>query len=255
MKRSRLRELVKPPSDDTEYIVVDAGGGPGVIALIVSNVLQESLDSLKIAEIYSPHFPQVTLINNDGVAMPPKIDIYVAKPRSGQNRALILITRNFIVDSVEVGEEISELVQEYLSSFKIKDSLFLSSGRINASGEVYASSTDIERVRKLVRLGAKSGTNIDTLPIDRLASSLMLRFHLHNIPMDLLISDTVGFAPDLTSARKVLSIMSGYLNIPIDTSKLDAEIQRQRQLIEEAGKFFETMEKGGGEGGYPSYIG
>lgn len=252
MRETRLREWFKPPADGAEYMVVDAGGGPGVVALIVSNVLQESLNSVRIAEVYSPHFPQVTLINNEGVALPPKIEIHLAKPEEG-GKALILITRNFIIDSVEVGEEVSRIVEEYLSAFKITLSVFLTSGRINATGEVYASSTDMDRVRRLVRLGAKSATNIDTLPIDRFASSLMLRFHLNKVPIDLLISDTMGLAPDLASARKVLSILSEYINIPIDTSKLDSEIERQKQLVEETGRFFEELERGGG--GSPSYIG
>lgn len=247
-----LRELAPIPSDASEYIVVDAGGGPGVVALIVSSILQESLETVKIAEILSPHFPQVTLINNDGVASPPRIEVYLARSPGNEKRALILITRNFIIETTEVGEEASTLLVSYLSSLRIARSVFLSSGRVNGSGEVYASSTEMDRLRHLIRLGAKLATNIDTLPVDRLASSLMLRFHLKNTPMDLLISDTIGLAPDLASARKVLAILSAYLGISIDTSKLDAEIEKQRRLLEEASRFFEEMERGGGA---PSYIG
>lgn len=252
MVETVLRELAPIPSDASEYIVVDAGGGPGVVALIVSSILQESLETVKIAEILSPHFPQVTLINNDGVASPPRIEVYLARSPGNEKRALILITRNFIIETTEVGEEASTLLVSYLSSLRIARSVFLSSGRVNGSGEVYASSTEMDRLRHLIRLGAKLATNIDTLPVDRLASSLMLRFHLKNTPMDLLISDTIGLAPDLASARKVLAILSAYLGISIDTSKLDAEIEKQRRLLEEASRFFEEMERGGGA---PSYIG
>lgn len=252
LRETRLNALAQVPTDDLEYVVIDAGGGPGVVALIVSSILQESLDTLKTAEIHSPHFPQVTLINSEGVASPPKIEVFLAKPRTDLRQALIIISRNFIVETTEAGEEISELLAGYLSNLKIRRLVFLTSGRVNASGEVYASSTDLESVRRLVRLGAKVATNIDTLPVDRLTSSLMLRFHLSSKPMDLLISDTIGFAPDLASARKVLAILSEYLGIPIDTSRLDAEIEKQRRLLEEASRFFEEM---GREGGAPSYIG
>jgi len=252
LKESRLNILTSAPPDELEYVVVDAGGGPGVVALIVSSILQESLEMVKIAEIFSPHFPQVTLINNDGVATPPKVEIYFSRPRTNQKQALLIITRNFIIETTEVGEDISELLLKYLSQYKISSFLVLTSGRVNATGEVYASSTDIERVRRLLRLGARSATNIDTLPVDRLTSSMMLRFHLNNTPMDLLISDTMGLAPDLASAKKVLAILSEYLGIPVDTSKLDVEIEKQRQLLKEASRFFEEMERGGGA---PSYIG
>ncbi|GBC71046.1 hypothetical protein HRbin02_00823 [Candidatus Calditenuaceae archaeon HR02] len=252
MRETRLNKLTQVPIDDVEYTIVDAGGGPGVVALIVSSILQESLEAIKAAEILSPHFPQVTLINNEGVAAPPKIEVYLARPRTNQRQALLIVTRNFIIETTEVGEEVSEILLNYLPSSKISALVVLTSGRVNASGEVYASSTDMERVRRLVRLGAKAATNIETLPVDRLTSSLMLRFHLNRIPMDLLISDTMGLAPDLASAKKVLAILSGYLGIPVDTSKLDAEIEKQQQLLREASRFFEEMER---RGSAPSYIG
>jgi len=247
-----LRELA-PIGEELEYVVIDAGGGPGVVALIVSSILQESLDTVKTAEILSPHFPQVTLINGEGVASPPKVEVFLARPKTSQKTALIIITRNFIVEATEVGEEVSELLMKYLSRLRVNSSVIITSGRVTASGDLYVSSTDLDRVRRLLKLGAKVAANTDTLPVDRLTSSLMLRLHLRSIPMDILISDTLGLAPDLASAKRVLTVLSEYFGIQIDTSRLDEEIEKQRRFLEEASKLFEGLEREGGE--KPSYIG
>jgi predicted ATP-grasp superfamily ATP-dependent carboligase len=237
---------------DSECIVIDVCGGPGVVALIVGNVIQESLRSVRVAEVLSPRFPQVTLISNDGVAAPPRIDINVARFPDGSSRALILLSRNFIVDEVEVGEEAADLIMSYLSGLRVSEEIFITSGRISTSGEVYVSSTELERVRRFVRLGAKTSSNLENLPVDRVATSLMLRSHLRSIPMSLIISDTMGFAPDLASAKRVITILSTYLNVAIDTTKLDMEIEKQRQVFEETSRLFQQLERGGGS---PTYIG
>jgi predicted ATP-grasp superfamily ATP-dependent carboligase len=80
----------------------------------------------------------------------------------------------------------------------------------------------------------------------------MLRAHLRSIPLSLLVADTMGFAPDLASAKRLVTLLSTYLGFSVDTSKLDMEIERQRQFFEEASKAFQGLEKGGGA---PTYIG
>ncbi len=252
MRSPILNRLSDPMLGETECIVIDVSGGPGVVALIAGNVIQESLGSKRVAEILSPRFPQVTLISSEGVASPPRIDISVAKFPNGMNKALIILSRNFIIDEVEVGEETAELAASYLSPLHVTEAVFLSSGRLSASGEVYASSTELERVRRLVRIGAKASSSIENLPVDRFATSLMLRAYLRSIPMSLLLADTMGFAPDLASAKRLVTLLSTYLGFSVDTSKLDMEIERQRQFFEEASKAFQGLEKGGGA---PTYIG
>jgi predicted ATP-grasp superfamily ATP-dependent carboligase len=253
MLRSEL-SLRKKPAGRDRYIIIDVSPSPGVVGLIISNLLTDSLASEKIGEIYSPHFPQVTLINNDGVASLPKVEIYEIKPTDKNNTSIILITRNFLIESSEAGEEVSELIFELLGEKKISEVVLLSSARISGTGDVFASSTVLDITREFLQLGAKTTPNIEALPIDKLASSLLFSLCMKGVPVSLLISDTISYMPDLSAAKKLINILSKYLGISIDVSKLDQEIEKQRIIFEEIERALreEFRERGGRP---PSYIG
>jgi len=253
MLRSELSLYKKLGSRD-RYIVVDISPSPGVVGLITSNILTDSLASEKIGEIYSPHFPQVTLINSDGVASLPKIEIYEVKPTGNDHVSIVLITRNFLVDSNEAGEEVSDLICELFGEKKIIEAILLSSARVSGTGDVFVSSTNLDNTREFLQLGAKTAPNTEALPIDKLASSLLFRLYLRGVPVSLLISDTISYMPDLSAAKKLINILSKRLGISIDVSRLDQEIEKQKVIFEEIERALreEFREKGGRP---PSYIG
>lgn len=253
MLRSEVA-LFKRPDRKKKYVVIDVSPSPGVVGLIISNLFTDSLASEKLAEIYSPHFPQVTLINNEGVASLPKIEIYEAKSTNDDHVSLVLVTRNFLVDSSEAGEEVSNLICELLGDKAISEAILLSSARITGTGEVFVSSTILDLTRAFLQLGAKPAPNTEALPIDRLASSLLFRLYMNGTPVSLLISDTISYMPDLSAAKKLVSILSRHLGVSIDVSRLDQEIEKQKVIFEEIERALreEFKEKGGRP---PSYIG
>ncbi|MEM3040968.1 MAG: PAC2 family protein [Nitrososphaerota archaeon] len=246
--------LFKKPEDKKKYIVIDISPSPGVVGLIISNLLTDSFVSEKIAEIYSPYFPQVTLINNDGVASLPKIEIYEIKSTNKDHASIVLVTRNFLVDSNEAGEEVSKLICELLGDNAISEAILLSSARITGTGDVFVSTTTLELTRAFLQLGAKPAPNTDALPIDRLASSLLFKLYIKGAPVSLLISDTISYMPDLSAAKKLVSILSKHLGMSIDVSRLDKEIEKQKVIFEEIERALreEFKERGGRP---PSYIG
>ncbi len=252
MLRSGLT-LIKKPENKRRLIVIDISPSPGVVGLIVSNLFTDSLASEKIAEISSPHFPQVTLINNDGIASLPKVEIYDIKTASN-DVSLLLITRNFLVDSNEAGDEASQLILEVLRDSKVSEVILLSSARIMGTGDVFVSSTILDFTRTFLQLGAKTIPNMEVLPIDRLAASLLFKLFIKGTPVTLLISDTASYMPDLSAAKRLIKLLSRYLGISIDVAKLDKEIERQKIIFEEIERALREEYKER-EGRPPSYIG
>ena len=232
-------------------VVIDVAPAPGVVGLVMAGYLIESTDSEKIAELYSPHFPQISVVNNDGVASLPHVELYRIRQ---QDFDILLITRNFFVETSEAGDETSKLIYDYLSSINAGGLMLITSGRITGTGEIYVSSSSLELSRQLLQLGARPAPSIESIPLDKLASFLLLRYQLDRRPTHVIITDTSSYAPDLQAAKKTLTLLSRYLGIEVDMAKLDREIERQKSLLEELERSMaeEGRER---EAGKPSYIG
>lgn len=248
--KARLVEL-KKVGNLGEFTVMDVAPGPGIVGLIMANILMESLKSEKIAEVHSPYFPQISVVNNDGIASIPKVELYLLEAKDGKK--VVLVSRNFLINGEGGGIEVASLLFDYLRSLGGGQLVIVSSGRVTGTGEVYAVSNTLELSRTLAKFGAKVAPSMDSLPIDKLASLLLLRYMMESRPTYLIISDTSSYVPDLAQVKKTLSVLTGFLGIEVDTAKLDQEIRRQQELMEE---FIKSMgEEGKGEEGTPSYIG
>ncbi|MCS7143234.1 MAG: PAC2 family protein [Aigarchaeota archaeon] len=248
--QTELVELKRfKPSD--ELTVIEVAPSVGVIGLLLANILVESLESEKVAEVYSPYFPQVSVVNNEGVSSLPKIEIYALHPKKGKD--IVLISRNFPIEGTTEGAEVSSLIFNYLHGLGQGELVTITSGRVTGTGDVFAASNSIEQSRQLVKFGAKIAPSIDNLPLDKLSSSLMLNYMISSRPVYLIISDTTSYVPDLMLVKKTLSVLTNFLKIEVDTTKLDQEIKHQQELLEE---FTKSMsEPGRGTGLPPSYIG
>lgn len=251
--KSVLDELRRPESLRGR-IVIDIAPSPGMVGLLIANLMIESMNAEKIAELYSPHFPQISLVNNEGIASLPRVEVYEVRPSDGGAQGLVLLTRNFLVDTNEAGEEAAHLIYEYLAGKEAGPLLIITSGRISGSGDVYVASSGLGLNRPLIQLGAKSSPTLEMLPMDKLSSFLILNYHLDSKPTQLLICDTQSYMPDFAAAKKVLTLLSKHLKIGIDLSRLDREMERQSKLMEELERGMIDEARDRSESG-PSYIG
>jgi len=217
--------------DITGALLIEASPTPGAAGVIACSYLVEMLGGEPILEIVSPHFPQVSIINEKGIASRPKVELHLV--RAGGLKLLIM-TRTFPVESNEGSHEIARAIYDYLSTKNISEYLVLASGRVTGDRSVLVTSTDLANARLLIAAGAKTSPSLDSLPVDRLTGFLMTFFARAGKKISLLISDTSSYLPDHLAARKLLEVLTKAVNIELDFTKLDIEIERQRRLLQEA---------------------
>lgn len=209
--------------------LIESSPSPGAAGFIALTHLIEFLRPVKICEVRSPHFPQVSLVNDEGLASQPKIEIYFFD----KDIKLLIMLRNFPIESSEGSYLVARKLYEFFKERGVRAYYLLSSSRILGESNVYVASTSIDNAKKLIEAGAKLSPNLDTLPVDRFGAYMLSFFARNGDLAFLLISEVYSYLPDPASAKRLLEVLSKALKLKIDMEKLDVEIQKQRKLIEE----------------------
>ncbi len=232
-------------------VLIDVGPAPGAVGLVSASALIESKKGVRVLRVFSPHFPQISLIDNEGVSSLPVVELH--QLTDGTN--VVILMRNFVVESTEAGEAVARSVIERIGLNEVELYLVITSGRFSGTGDVYAASNDQQLLRRAVNSGAKVLSSVENLPVDRLTSSLMRKAMTSKVRTLLILADTEGFLPDFRSAKRVLQFLSALLQIEIDTKKLDEEIAKQQAFLRQMEEAFSELGEGERREGSPSYIG
>jgi len=221
-------------------ILVEASPTPGAAGIIANSFLVEALGAKRIGEVTSPHFPQVSIINEQGIASRPKVDLHFAEV---EKKRLLFFSRTFPVESNEGSYLLAKETYDYLSRKGIEEYYVLASGRITGTNAVFVSSNKSEHIQIFLSAGAQPTPSLDSIPVDRLTGFLMLMFVRDGKKVCMLLSDTATYFPDPMAAKRLLKVLLKGLNLDLDLSKLDTEIEKQRRMMEEAERGM--MELGG----------
>ena len=227
---TRVIEQNESGEDVSSAILIEVSPTPGVAGIIAGSYLIENFGGKKIAEITSPYFPQISLINDDGIATLPKIEMHIV---TIDNKKLLILMRNFPIDSNEGSQIIAKKIYEYLATKGVKSLFVFASGRVSDDRSIYVSSTKIDNINQLLLSGAKPAPSLDSLPVDRLTGFLMMLFAINGKDVYLMLADTPSYLPDPVAAKKLLEVFSKSLQLSIDLSKLDEEIEKHRRTVEE----------------------
>ncbi len=232
-------------------VLIDVGPAPGAVGLVSASVLIESKRGERVLRVFSPHFPQVSMIDSEGVSSLPVVELH----QLTDDTNIIVLTRNFVVETTEAGEAVARSVVERIGFQDVELFLVITSGRLSGTGDVYAASNDQQLLRRAVDSGAKVLSSVENLPVDRLTSSLMRKAVTSKVRTLLLLADTEGFLPDFGSAKRVLQVLSALLQIEIETKKLDEEIAKQQAFLRQMEEAFSELGEGERREGRPTYIG
>ncbi|MCL7383339.1 MAG: PAC2 family protein [Thaumarchaeota archaeon] len=233
--------------------LLESSPSPGAAGYIALTHLIEFLHPVKIGEVKSPHFPQVSIVNDEGLASQPKIELYFYD----KDIKLVIMLRNFPIESSEGSYLVAKKLYEFFKARGIKAYYLLSSSRIFGESNVYIASTSMDNAKSLLEAGARLSPNLDTLPIDRFGAYMLSFFARNGDLTFLLISEVYSYLPDPAAAKRLLEVLSRALKFKIDMEKLDIEIQKQKKLIEEFQKGFGQIlpERGEQPSREPYYIG
>ncbi|MFA4819588.1 MAG: proteasome assembly chaperone family protein [Candidatus Aenigmatarchaeota archaeon] len=224
-------------------ILVEGLPGIGNVGRVAAGYLINELKMKKFAELYSPHFLPLVLLQNDSVANMLKCEFYYHK---GRKRDLIVLTGDTQSISPEGHYEICTKILDFVSKLGAKEIITLggfAEGKEIINPRVIGAVNDKKLLKKYEKLGVDFGKEH---PIGTIvgASGLLLGLgNLYNMDGLCIMGETFGLplVTDPKAADALLHVLVKLLGIKVDMSKLEKTIKEMEVRIEKTDKIHKKM--------------
>jgi len=234
MIRKKLDIKLKDP------ILIEGLPGLGLVGKIVIRYLIRQLRAKLFARLYSPFFPYHVLVNKKGSAQLLKSDFYYWKNNAPKGNDLILLTGDTQAQTIEGQYDVTSKILEFAEDHDVKTILTIGGYSTPGQGvepRVLGVATSPELLKRLVDAGVKISPAGN--PIVGTAGLLVGLAKFKHLEAACLLGETVGYMPDPKAAKNVLRALLLILNIKLDLSDLDREIEKAKEVL----KRLRTVEK------------
>lgn len=256
MKKTIIIE--KEQIEPRNPVLIEGLPGLGMVGRIAVKYLIKQLGARKFAELYSPHFAYFVLVNKEGTTTLLKNEFYYWK-NEHEESDLILLTGDSQAQTIEGQYEVAETILEYAKKKNVKMIITVGGYRRDVVGtpQVFASATDPEILKRALEAGSLSSP--PGSPIVGAAGLLVGLAKFKGMSGICLLSETPGYMPDPRAAKSALTVIARILNLRLDLTDLDKEIEKIARIEEELRRMEERRaveeEVIRGERGRISYIG
>ncbi|RLI22840.1 proteasome assembly chaperone family protein [Candidatus Bathyarchaeota archaeon] len=211
-------------------VLIEGLPGLGMVGRIAVRYLIKKLKAKPFAHLYSPHFPYYVIVNKRGNVRLLRGTFYYW--RNPENRDLIFFTGDSQAQTIEGQYEIATKITDYAKRKGVNLIVTLGGYRKEVEGtpRVYVASTSeklLEKALKSECIRSPSGN-----PIVGIAGILLGIARFKGIKALCLLGETRGYMPDPKAAKSVLNALCKILELKVDLSGLDAEIERAEKLLE-----------------------
>ncbi len=220
-------------------ILIEGLPGLGTVGKIVTRHLKRQMKAEKLADLYSPHFAYYVLVNRDGDVRLLRNEFYYWKNEEGEYD-FILLTGDTQAQTIEGQYEVANKILEYAERKGVKLIITVGGFRTDVKDEpkVIAVSTNPKILRRAIEAGAVNGPSGN--PIVGIAGLLLGLARLKgNIDALCLLGETRGYMPDHKAAKSVLKVIAKMLNIEVNLSELDREIEKSEMILKRMQKIEE----------------
>jgi len=228
MRRTIIRE--RGPVELKNPVLIEGLPGLGMVGRIATRYLIKKFKAKPFAHLYSPHFPYYVVVNKSGnVRLLRGVFYYWNNPNG---RDLIFFTGDSQAQTIEGQYELAAKIIEFVKSKGVNLIVTLGGFRKETEGtpKVYVASTNenlLEAALKADGLKSPSGN-----PIVGIAGVLLGMARFSGIDALCLLGETRGYLPDPKAAKSVLGILCKLLDLEVDLSSLEVEIERAEKLLE-----------------------
>jgi len=236
VRETKVNFLSKPKLKNPVFI--EGLPGIGYIGRNAAGYLVDELGAVKFAELLSPHFPPVVLLDptKNGMIVGLKNEFYYYKAKSKDERDMIIL----IGDSQSMDPQghyiIADVILEVLAMFGVKEIITIGgfgTGELNEdSAKVFGAAILPERVKTFEKLGVHfKDTNIGQIIG---ASGLLISLgQQKNMEGVCLMGETSGLLlSDPKATEAVLGVLAKYLNINLDMTKIEKKVKEIEKMIE-----------------------
>jgi len=217
-------------------ILLEGFPGLGYIGKISIGYMVKQFGAKKLAELYSPFFPNHVITNPRGSVRLPRADFYYYQNPKEAND-LIFLTSDAQAQSIEGQYEVVDAFLNYAKEIEIEHVVAIGgySAKIqDKSTKVVCASTS----KKLLGDALRAGAEISPLgnPIVGLSGLTLGLAKFKEVDATSILGETAGHMPDPAASKKVLTVIQKFLELDLDLAPLDGE-------IEKASNAFKKMEE------------
>ena len=221
----------KPKLNDP--VLIEGLPGIGFVANIATLHLISELKAKRFAEIVSASFQDLAVTTETGGARSPLNELYYCKRKNG-GRDLVIWYGNTqaltTFGQYELVGKVLDLAQELGCRFVISIGGY-KKDEVQQLPAIYSAATDQKTMKEALDLGTK----VMVGHIFGVAGLLIGLARLRNLKGFAILVDTLGMYPDANAARHALTILSKYLDLNVDLSKLDVTADQTKKALESFG--------------------
>lgn len=224
-------------------ILIEGLPGIGNVGRVAAGYLISELKMKKFAELYSPSFLPLVILQADSVASMLKCEFYYYK---GKDRDIIILTGDTQSISPEGHYEICHQILTFVSKLGVKEIITLggfAEGQEVAEPRVIGAVNDKDLVQKYEKYGIDFGKEHPIGTIVGASGLLIGMGHIHGVKGLCLMGETIGMPliTDPKAADAVLHILIKILGVKVDLSRLEKTIKDMEEKIEKTDKIHKKM--------------
>jgi uncharacterized protein (TIGR00162 family) len=229
MKKTVIKELKIVELNNP--ILIEGFPGLGMVGNIATQYLARQLKAQKLATLYSPHFPYQVIVNKKGSARLLRGEFFFWKNKTGEND-LIFLTGDSQAQTIEGQFEVANSILDYAEKKKVKTVITIGGYRneVEDSPKIVAVSTNPALLKKA--LNAKAISSEAGIPIVGTAGLLLGLAKFRNVDALCLLGETRGYLPDPKTAKSVIKTLQGIIDVAVDLTGLDKEIERSKEILD-----------------------
>ena len=214
-------------------VLIEGLPGIGFVANIGALHLICELEAKLFAEIFSASFQDLAVTTEKGGTRSPMNELYYSKSRNG-GRDLIIWYGNTqsltTFGQYELCDRVLDIAHELGCSFLITLGGYKQE-ETKTTPAIYCAASDPETLNEALNLGTKMMVG----QIFGVAGLLIGLGKLRGFKGYSLLVETPGTYPDANAARCALSILSRYLSLNLDLSRLNIAAEETKKILESFG--------------------
>jgi uncharacterized protein (TIGR00162 family) len=221
-------------------ILIEGLPGLGLVGKIAIRYLVKQFKAKKFAYLYSPHFPYFVLVNKKGNVRLLRGAFYYVKNEAGPND-IILFTGDSQSQTIEGQYDIAEKMISFAKKYNVGTIVTIGGYRMETEGKpkVVVAGTSQQILSKALSAGgvvSETGS-----PIVGTAGLILGLARFKKIDAVCMLGETRGYLPDPLSARSVIEVIKGMLNLNIDLAGIDQEIDKADKMVVRLQKIEENI--------------
>lgn len=235
----KFLEKVKPRNP----ILIEGLPGIGNVGRVAAGYLVSELKMKKIAELYSPHFLPLVILQNDAVAYLLKCEFYYYHAPKND---IIVLTGDTQSISPEGHYDVCEKVLDFAEKMGVKDIITLggfAEGHEVAEPRVIGAVNDKNLIKKYEKFDIDFGKEHPVGTIVGASGLLLGMAEPRNIKGICLMGETLGLPvmTDPKAADKILHVLTKILGLKLDLTKLEKTIKEMEERIKKTDKIHKKM--------------